>query len=383
MKIVIAPDSFKGSLDAVSVSNSIEAGFRNIFPGAEIIKKPMADGGEGTMQALIEATNGVSYKKLVKNSLGNQVEAEYGILGDGITGVIEMASASGIQHVDKKTANPMLTTTYGTGELLIALLDRGIRNFIIGLGGSATNDGGSGLASALGVRFLDKNEKEIGFGGGVLNRLARIDVSKIDTRLSDCKIEMASDVLNPLCGEDGASAVFGPQKGATPEMVTELDRNLEHYASVIQRDLGREVRDIPGAGAAGGLGAGMFAFTDAKLVSGITLVMHHAKLADAIKNADFVITGEGKIDYQTKFGKTPYGVCRLVKAENPECIVIGIAGMLGEDIDELYDLGFDALFPIIPRLSSIELLLKNGVENLKRTSENVARVIKKSKESKI
>ena len=375
MKFVIAPDSFKGSLSATQVSNAIEEGIKKVFPDAETIKVPLADGGEGTTRVIIEASGGNLFTEIVTGSLGSPVEAEYGILGDGKTGVLEMASASGIQHVDIKTANPLITTTFGTGELIKVLLDKGIRKIIIGLGGSATNDGGAGLASALGVKFYDENNQELSFGGGELNKLSRIDTSSIDKRLEECTFEMASDVLNPLCGLNGASRIFGSQKGATPEMIEILDANLRHYAEIVKRDIGRDVQNVPGAGAAGGLGAGMLAFTNANLISGIDLVIKYTNLTNIVKDADVVFTGEGRIDFQTKFGKAPYGVCKIVKSTNPKCAVIGVAGVLGEKIEELYEAGFDAIFPIIPALTPLNELLQNGEKNLIRTCENIVRTM--------
>lgn len=376
-KFVLAPDSFKGSMTAKEVCEAMESGIRKVCPDAEIIHVPMADGGEGTTQALVDASNGTLVRKTVTGPLGNQVEAMYGILGDGQTAVIEMASASGIQLVDKNTKNPLITTTYGTGELIKECLNKGIKKIILGIGGSATNDGGAGMAAALGVKLLDRNGQEIPWGGGSLDKLDHIDVSEVDPRLADCSIEVACDVTNPLCGPTGASNVFGPQKGATKEMIEVLDRNLRHYANIILRDLGHDIAEKPGAGAAGGLGGGLLAFTKSTLKPGVEIVIEYANLREKLKGADFCFTGEGGIDFQTKFGKTPYGVARTAKDVSEDIIVLGVAGMIGEGIDSLYEVGFDAIFGIAPGASELEKLLLDGSVNIARTTENIVRLIKK------
>ena len=375
---VLAPDSFKGSLTAKEVCEAMEKGIRKVCPEANIIHVPMADGGEGTTQALVDATNGKLIKKVVRGPLGNQVEAMYGILGDGKTAAIEMAAASGIQLVNEHTKNPLVTTTFGTGELIRECLDNGITKIILGIGGSATNDGGAGMAAALGIRLLDKNNQVISVGGGSLDQLDHIDMTQVDSRLANCRIEVASDVTNPLCGPTGASNVFGPQKGATPEMIKILDDNLRHFAEVIKHDLGIDVAEMPGTGAAGGLGAGLLAFTNCILKPGVEIVIEYTNLKDKLSDADYCLTGEGGIDFQTKFGKTPFGVAKTAKQVNQDIAVIGIAGMIGEGIDSLYDVGFDAIFGIAPGASELEKLLKQGAENITRTTENIVRLIKKS-----
>ena len=278
MKIVVAPDSFKGSLTAVEVSDAIAQGVREIFPEAEIVKIPMADGGDGTVQCLVNATGGKILREKVTGPLGDEVWASYGILGDKKTAVIEMAEASGLTLVPGNKRNPLITTTYGTGQLIKSALDRGCRKMIIGIGGSATNDGGAGMVQALGAKLLDKDREEIGFGGGELKKLNRIDISNLDNRLSDTKVLVASDVNNPLCGPKGASRIYGPQKGATPEMIKKLDESLAHFAKLVKRDLHKDIKDIPGAGAAGGLGAGLIAFLNAELKSGIAVSYTHLTL---------------------------------------------------------------------------------------------------------
>jgi glycerate kinase len=371
---VLAPDSFKESMTAKEVCIAMEKGLRKVYPEANYVHVPMSDGGEGTVQSLVDASNGTLFTKQVMGPLGQPVEAKFGILGDGFTGAIEMASASGIHLVTKETRNPLITTTYGTGQLILECLDRGMKQIIIGIGGSATNDGGTGMAEALGARFLDKNGDTLPRGGGRLDQLATIDVSGLDQRLNDVRIIVACDVTNPLCGEQGASHVFGPQKGATPEMVTQLDQSLAHYADVVKTQLNKDIRDVPGAGAAGGLGAGLLIFTQATLQKGIEIVIDYTKLKEKLQDADFVFTGEGGIDFQTKFGKTPYGVAQAAKGSGKK--VIAIAGYIGEGIETLYEAGFDAIFGIVPGASELEKLLAEGPQNVERTCENIARVLK-------
>lgn len=371
---VLAPDSFKESMTAKEVCTAMETGLKKVFPDANYIHVPMADGGEGTAQSLVDATGGTLYSHEVTGPLGNKVIAHYGILGDKKTAVIEMASASGIQLVAKEKRNPLITTTYGTGELILACIKQGIKKIILGIGGSATNDGGAGMAQALGVRFYDKDGKLLGKGGGALGELVRIDITHINPLLNDVEFIVACDVTNPLCGEKGASKVFGPQKGATSEMVEQLDNNLHHYATLIKAQLGKDVAAIPGAGAAGGLGAGLMAFTNSQMEKGINIVINYSGLKNKLIDADFCFTGEGGIDFQTKFGKTPYGVAQVAK--NLQVPVIVLAGTIGKNIEELYPEGIDAIFGIIPCAAKIEDLLVNGSQNIERTSENIARLIK-------
>ncbi len=374
---VLAPDSFKGSMTAREVCDAMEKGIKKILPNAECIKVPMADGGEGTMQSLSDASNGTICEMEVTGPLGKPVTAKYAILGDGETGTIEMASASGLHLVDANTRNPLITTTFGTGELIKACLDKGIRQLIIGIGGSATNDGGAGMAQALGVHFLDKQGKELPFGGAALGSLDRIDISEIDKRLADIEVRVACDVTNPLCGETGASAIFGPQKGATPEMVKILDKALEYYADTINKQLGLHIKGVPGSGAAGGLGAGLLAFTNARLEKGIDIVVNYTGLEKIIKKADYVFTGEGGIDHQTQYGKTPFGVAQIAQKENKK--VIAIAGYVGKGTEQLYNLGFDAIFGILPGAMSLEQALSSGKENVERTVENIVRLLNLNK----
>ncbi len=366
-KYVVAPDSFKESMTAKEVCDAMERGIKQANPAVEVVKVPMADGGEGTVDSLVDATNGQRVTVEVTGPLGNKISAYYGILGNGTTAVIEMAKASGLEIVEKKKRNPMITTTFGTGELIRGALDHDVKEIIIGLGGSSTNDGGSGMAQALGAKLLDQNNHQISFGGGNLDKLDRIDISNLDSRLQDVKIILASDITNPLIGKDGASRVFGPQKGATPEMVEKLENNLQHYAKIIKRNLNKDVASVSGAGAAGGLGAGLMAFTTCEMRRGVDLAIEVTKLEEKIRDADYVFTGEGGTDFQTKFGKTPYGVAKLGKKYHKP--VISLAGYLGEGIDSLYGEGFTAIFGIIPGACDLSTALKNGPSNVARRSE--------------
>ena len=371
--IVLAPDSFKESMTAKEVCEAMERGIRKANSQIRCIHVPMADGGEGTMQSLVDATGGRVYSKEVVGPLGNNVVAEYGILGNGEIGVIEMASASGIHLVDSEKRNPLITTTFGTGQLIKACLDKGVKKLLIGIGGSATNDGGAGFIQALGGRLLDENGDDLSYGGGALAKLHTIDLSNLDERLKYVSVEVACDVNNPLCGKEGASYVFGPQKGATREMIEILDQNLSHYAEVIKEQLGKDVISKAGAGAAGGLGAGLMAFLDVKLKSGIEMVIEYANHEKKVRDADMVWTGEGSIDFQTQYGKTPLGVAMIAKKYNKP--VIALAGRVGNDIDVLYDKGIDAIFGIMRGVTSIEEALVKGPEKIEKTSENIIRLL--------
>jgi len=372
--IVLAPDSFKESMTAKEACIAMEKGIKKANSNISCIHVPMADGGEGTMQSLIDATEGTVYSLKVIGPLGNEVEAQFGILGQGEIGILEMASASGIQLVPTKQRNPLVTTTYGTGQLIKACLDQGIKKIIIGIGGSATNDGGAGVIQALGGRLLDEAGNELGFGGGALGKLHNIDLSNFDPRLKEIIIEVACDVNNPLCGETGASKIFGPQKGATSEMIKTLDANLMHYAKIILKQFKKDILNEPGAGAAGGLGAGLMVFLDGTLKKGIEIVIEYTGLEEKIKTADMVWTGEGNIDFQTQFGKTPIGVAAIAKKYNKPVIVL--AGGVGEDVDVLYEKGIDAIFGIMKGVTSMEDALYKGQRNLEYTAENIVRFMK-------
>ncbi|QTQ40689.1 glycerate kinase [Lactobacillus taiwanensis] len=373
-KYVLAPDSFKESMTAKEVCDAMEIGIRKVEEDAEIIKVPMADGGEGTVDSLVDATNGKKIVVEVTGPLGNKIEAYYGLLGDGKTAVIEMAKTSGLEIVPTDKRNPLITTTYGTGELIKDALDNQVKEIIIGLGGSSTNDGGSGMAQALGAHLLNQNNQEIPWGGGNLDKLVKIDVSNLDPRLKNVKIIIASDVTNPLIGPEGASNVFGPQKGASPEMVKQLESNLNKYAQIIKRDLDKDIAQKTGAGAAGGLGAGLMAFTTCEMHQGVEIAIQVTQLDAKIKTADYVFTGEGATDFQTKFGKTPYGVAKLGKKYHKP--VISLAGYLGKGIDSLYSEGFTAIFGILPSACSLGEALEDGPVNVSRTMENIVRLLK-------
>lgn len=371
--IVLAPDSFKESMTAKEVCEAMERGIQKANPYITCIHVPMADGGEGTMQSLVDATGGTVHTIQVKGPLGNEVEASYGISGDGETGVLEMASASGIHLVSPEQRNPLVTTTYGTGELIKACLDHGVSKLLIGIGGSATNDGGAGVVQALGGKLLDAEGNELPFGGGALGRLASIDLTDFDPRLVDIDVEVACDVTNPLCGPKGASHVFGPQKGATPEMIEQLDQNLRNYADVIKRQMNQDIADVPGAGAAGGLGGGLMVFLNGVLKKGIDMVIDYTGLEEKVQQADMVWTGEGGMDFQTQYGKTPLGVAMVAKKYNKP--VTALAGRIGDQIEVLYDKGIDSVFGIMPGAATLEDALAHGQENVERTSENVMRLM--------
>ena len=373
MKIVVAPDSFKESMSAKEVCDSIEKGLLSVSKDWEIVKVPMADGGEGTLEALVDATNGKIFNEKTLNPLGKEITSKFGILGGKNIAVIEMASTSGLELISPEKRNPYITTTYGTGQLMLKALEQNVEEIILGIGGSATNDGGAGMLQALGAKLLDKNGDEIGFGGYELSKLDRIDFSSLDRRLKNIKILVACDVTNPLTGKNGSSYIFGKQKGATPEMIEILDGNLLHYSKIIKRDLGFDVNNVSGAGAAGGLGAGLLTL-GAVLKKGIDIVIEANELDKKVQGADLVITGEGSIDGQTRFGKTPYGVVTIAKKYNIPTITL--AGNIGKDIDILYDYGFDTIFSIMQGVDTLENALKKGKENIERTAKNIGHFIK-------
>ena len=369
-KIVIAPDSFKESLSAMDVAKAIEAGFREIYPQAHYVCVPMADGGEGTVEAMVAATGGQIITTPVTAPLGNKVDGFFGLLGDGETAVVEMAAASGLHLVPAAQRDPRITTSYGTGELILAALERGVKAIIIGIGGSATNDGGAGMMQALGARFLDGEGRELAPGGAALARLARLDLSALDPRLAQVSVTVACDVDNPLCGEKGASAVFGPQKGATPAMVTELDAALRCFGEQLEAVTGKTIISAPGAGAAGGMGAALLGMLNAELRPGIEIVIESLGLAQAVRDADLVITGEGRLDSQSIHGKTPIGVARVAKQfQRP---VVAIAGSLTPDYQIVHEHGIDAAFSVIDRIVTLQEALEDAERNLRVTARNVA-----------
>jgi len=374
MYIVIAPDSFKESLSALEAASAIEAGFREIFPDARYVKIPVADGGEGTVDAMIAATGGRRVDLRATGPLGTPVDAFYGLTGGDVIAVIEMAAASGLELVPPAQRDPLHATSRGTGDLILAALDAGARRFILGVGGSATNDGGAGMLQALGVRLLDAQDAPLAPGGAALANLARIDVTQLDPRVLDSVFEVACDVSNPLVGVNGASAIFGPQKGATPAMVAQLDASLRHYAAVIARDLGQDVADVPGAGAGGGIAAAMLVFLKGRLRPGSEIVADAVALDAAVQLADLVITGEGRIDSQTVNGKTPIGVARVAARHGKPVIAIG--GCLGHDASAVHAHGIDAAFSTIMKAGTVAEALANAEFNLRTTARNVAATLK-------
>lgn len=374
MKIVIAPDSFKESLTAMQVAEAIEKGFRQIYPHADYLKLPMADGGEGTVESMVAATEGKIIPVTVTGPLGLPVNAFFGLTGEGDTAIIEMAAASGLHLVQPEKRNPLLTGTFGTGELILAALDRGARKIIIGIGGSATNDGGAGMMQALGAKLCDVQGNEIGAGGAALAELSTLDLSLLDARLAECDILVACDVDIPLCGKYGASAVFGPQKGATPEQVQQLDVALMHYGNLIERVSGKDVINVAGAGAAGGMGASLSGLLNARLQPGVEIVTEALSLAEAVQGADLVITGEGRIDSQTIHGKTPIGVARVAKRFNVP--VIALAGGMTPDYGVVHQHGLDAVFSVLNRVQTLPEALEQARDNIGVTARNVAAVWK-------
>jgi len=373
MNILICPDSFKESLSAVEACDCIERGLKRANPKFKIEKIPLADGGEGTVRAVVLVTNGRLLRCRVRDPLGRAIWARYGILGDERTAIIEMAAASGLALVPPEERNPLLTTTYGTGEMIVAALNRGCRKIIIGIGGSATVDGGAGMAQAVGVRLLNGDGREVGFGGGEIEKVRKIDLRFMDKRIRETEFIIASDVRNILLGPKGAARVYGPQKGATPEMVERLERGLSNLARVIRRDLSISVRNIPGSGAAGGLGAGLYAFLGAKMERGIDLVMRITGLEYRIKRADLVITGEGRLDRQTLFGKAVMGVIRMAKKYGVP--VICIAGSIMPEAKNLYRLGVKGIFSITPAPMSLQEAMEKGKSLLTDASENLGHLL--------
>ncbi len=374
MRILIAPQSLKGSLTAAEAGQAIAKGVEVVYPEAEIDIVPVADGGEGTVQALVDATGGMIVEQAVTGPLDEPVNAFFGLLGDGRTAAIEMAACAGLPLVPPERRDPRITTTFGVGELILAALEYGCNRFIIGIGGSATNDGGAGMAQALGASLQTAEGKEIAHGGAALATLSRIFTEMMDVRLQTCMFDVACDVTNPLCGPNGASAVYGPQKGATPEMVVQLDAALEHYAQIIKRDLGLAVRDVPGAGAAGGLGAGLLAFLHATLRPGAQIVMEAVQLEKHMRSADLVITAEGQLDSQTAYGKTMGAVAALAKRYGLP--VLAIAGGLGENYQQTYKLGVDAIAVLPPGPMTLEYAMEHAAELTRDTTERALRILR-------
>lgn len=369
MKIVIAPDSYKGSLTAKEACNAMKRGVLKAVPDAEVVTVPMSDGGEGTTRSMVDSLGGTMIACKVRNPLGSPTTARYGILSDG-TAVIEMAEASGLTLIGREERNPMKSTTYGTGEMIKDALDRGCRDFIIGIGGSATNDGGAGMAQALGYQLPDRNGRQSSFGGAGLSDIETIDKSQADPRIGESRFTVACDVDNPLCGENGASNIFGPQKGATTEMIGILDKNLSHFADIIEKDLGIQVKDIPGAGAAGGLGAGMLAFLNASLKRGVDIVIDAVKLKDQLTGAALVITGEGSCDFQTVNGKTPCGVAKAAHELGIPTIII--TGQIGKGAEALYQYGVIGIFTLVNGPVSLDYAIEHADTLIEEAAERTA-----------
>lgn len=373
MKIVIASDSFKGSCSTLEVADHVAAGFLKVFPQAQIVKIPVADGGEGTVEAMVLGSGGTFHKMQVVGPLGEQTEASYGILNNGV-GVVELAAASGLPMVPDEKKNPRITTSYGTGQLILSAVEAGCKKILVGLGGSATNDGGMGIAQAFGVSFKDAEGNELGYGGGELSKLASIDTSKLDPRLAEVEIIIASDVSNPLCGPTGASAVYGPQKGATPELVELLDKNLAHYAQVIKEQLGKDIINVPGAGAAGGASVALMLFAGATIQPGIQVVLDVAEIDKELEDADLVVTGEGRIDGQSVFGKVPVGVAG--RAQKFNVPVLAIVGSIGDGAEAVYDHGVDSIINTQNKPMSLQEAMENAGALLENAAERAARTIR-------
>jgi len=377
MKIVLAPDSFKGSMTALEVCQAFQEGAARVVPHAEFVVVPMADGGEGTTEALVAATGGKLRTVEATGPLPSdrpKVTGQIGLMGDGRTAVLEMACVSGLPLVPKAKRNPLHTTTYGTGELIRAALDAGARHLIVGIGGSATTDLGSGMAQALGVRFFGAGGREITepMTGGLLAEVTRVDVSQLHPAVKSCRIEVACDVDNPLLGPRGCAAVYGPQKGATPEIVAQLEANLSHAIDHVEKATGRQVRLTPGSGAAGGLGAGLMAFLGAELRPGIRIVIDASGLAAKVAGADLVLTGEGQIDRQTAYGKTISGVARTAQAAGVP--VVAIVGSIADGVDNLYDIGVTSMFTLVPGPISLDEAMTGGKPMIANATERVMRL---------
>ena len=373
MNIVIAPDSFKECLSASEVSECISKGILKVYPKAKVKALPISDGGEGLLESLVLPFEGKIVSVKVKDPLNRDINAQYGILKDFKTAIIELAKASGLELLKDEEKDPLTTSTFGTGQLIKDALDKGCRKLIIGIGGSATNDGGTGIAKALGIKFLDASNNELELGGGHLKSLDRIDISNLDKRIKGCEVIVACDVTNPLTGNHGSSFIYGAQKGGSPDVVRVLDNNLKRYADIIKSTFNKDIDKIPGAGAAGGTGAGLLTFLDAKLVSGIDLILKTLQIEEHIKQADMVITGEGKIDKQTLNGKTILGISRLAKKHRIPVIVI--TGKIGDDIDDIYAQGVTAIHSIVNKPMTLDTSMKHADTLITSCVENVIRTV--------
>ena len=374
MKVIIAPQGFKGSVSALAAARAIERGVLAVEPDAETVLAPVADGGDGTLEALIDSTGGQVFRSTVIGPLGQPLEAMWGVMGDGQSAVVEMAQASGLALVPPRRRDPRITTTQGTGQIIKEALDRGFDRIIVGLGGSATNDGGTGMAAALGARFLDEESRSIPAGGAALAHLARVDISGLHPGLANATIIGATDVTNPLCGPTGASAIYGPQKGASPEVVAELDTALLNFARVVHQDLGQDVAEVPGAGAAGGLGAGLIVFAGARLRSGIDMVCDVLGFDRHLEGADLVITGEGRADQSTIYDKAPVGVARRAMLQNVPTVLL--AGSLGPGHEELYRHGIAGMVCIADGPMSLDQSLERTEELLEAAARRTIKLLR-------
>ena len=374
MKIVVAPQAFKGSLSATEVGNSMIKGIENVIENSTNLLVPVADGGDGTLETLVESSQGKINLIKVTGPLGEQQNSAWGALGRNKTAIIEMARSSGLALVPINKLNPLISTTYGLGEVILDALDQGYRDFIIGIGGSATNDAGAGMAQALGVKLLDSNGNELSFGGESLSKLNSIDVGGIDTRIKESNFAIACDVNNPLTGPEGASAIYGPQKGATPEMVNTLDQALTNFAEIVEKDLGIKINDVEGSGAAGGLGGGLIAFLNGKLRKGVDIVLDFVDINKALTNTNLVITGEGQLDFQTIYNKAPIGVAR--RAKHLGIPVIAISGSLGENFSVVHEHGIDAASSIVSKPMTLAEASKNAPELISAATEQALRYMK-------
>lgn len=376
MKIVISIDSLKGSLTSIEAANAIKKGILSVDNKSDVVIMPLADGGEGTVEALVQGMNGEEKVITVTGPINEKVNATYGILKETNTAIIEMAQASGLPLVPAELRNPLNTTTYGVGEIIKEAIEKGCRNFIVGIGGSATNDCGVGMLQALGFEFYDENDNLVGLGGKVLNQIKRINTENKLKELDECNFKIACDVNNPLYGENGAAYIYGPQKGATKEIVKELDKGLKNFAEVVKKDLGKDIAHIEGAGAAGGLGFGFLGFLNSKLESGIKIILDEIKLEEVVKDADLVITGEGRLDNQTAMGKAPIGVAKLAKKHGAK--VIAIAGCTTQDAVKCNEEGIDAYFSIVNKVMTIDEAMKkeNATQNMIETTIQIFNLIK-------
>lgn len=373
-KFLIAPDSFKDSLNASEAANAMKEGIKKIFDDSEFCMVPLADGGEGTTEVIIKSQNGEFKKVMVKGPLGENIECEYGYISNEKKAVMEVAAACGLQLVPKDKRNPLFTTTFGVGQMILHAINNGAKHIVVGLGGSSTNDGGLGMLQALGAKAYDRNGEELGLGGKELSKIDSLDLSKLDSRLKDITIEAACDVENPLVGENGATYTFGHQKGADSKTLAELEKGMINFSEAVYKACGLEIAHMPKAGAAGGLGAAFF-IIGAHMNKGIDLVLKHTGFEEKLKNADFIFTGEGSIDAQTKYGKTIAGVSKMAKMH--EVPVIALSGKVGDDIEELYEIGVTAVFGIVDKPKSLDEALKDGYNSIKKTSENVAMLLKR------